>query len=135
MLKLLTLVALGGLVFATPLAASPRSDAQRVLLGAEIYARNCTVCHDNSHYMVNDLGPPLFGVVGRRIGAVSGQTYSPALMESHVRGEIWTEAALDKFLKDPGKSHPGTPMWIDLDDKKQRQALIAYLKTLSAEPK
>lgn len=120
-----------GLFFASPGWADPRSNVERLTLGSEIYARNCTVCHDNSRYMVNDLGPPLFGVAGRRVGSVPGRTYSSALQASYTRGDTWTDAALDRMLEDPWRAHPGTRMWIVIEDKKERQALIAYLKGLT----
>ncbi|HTM82072.1 c-type cytochrome [Asticcacaulis sp.] len=120
---------LAGVFVAGPGWAGPRMKTERLTLGAEVYARNCTVCHDNSRYMVNDLGPPLFGVGGRRIGSVPGRTYSSALQASYARGDTWTDAALDRMLEDPGRAHPGTPMWIGIEDKKERQALIAYLKS------
>lgn len=127
-------VVFAGLFLASPGWASPRSSADRIALGAEIYARNCAVCHDNSRYMVSDIGPPLFGVAGRTMGSVPGRTYSSALQASFARGDTWTDTALDRLLENPKRSHPGTPMWIGIDDKKERQALIAYLKTLYTRP-
>ncbi len=58
---------------------APSSGTDDVMRGAGIYRDHCAACHDNSAHMLNDIGPALFGVVGRRVGSVSGYDYSPAL--------------------------------------------------------
>ena len=101
-----------------------------VALGEKIYDRHCSLCHDNSQHMINDSGPALFGVVGRRVASVEGYDYSPALEEAGRRGERWTQKRLDRFLTNPMTMHPGTGMPMNFDRPADRKAIIAYLKTL-----
>lgn len=84
--------------------------------------------------MINDIGPALFGVVGRRVGSVDGYNYSPALMEGYARGDVWTPATLDSLLTNPDHVHPGTGMPFRIKGAKERAGVIAYLKTLRTKP-
>lgn len=84
--------------------------------------------------MINDIGPALFGVAGRRIGSVEGYNYTPALQDANLKGEVWTDKALDSFLTNPSHLHPGTGMPFWIPSKAQRAGVIAYLKTLRAKP-
>jgi cytochrome c len=76
-------------------------------------------------------GPPLAGVVGRKAGTAPGFQFSSAMTGS---GITWTEDNLDKFLADPSKVAPGTSMFFNLADAKDRADVIAYLKTVTASP-
>jgi len=58
----------------------------------------CTSCHS---YQQNEPlleGPPLWGVVGRRVASVDGYEYSAAL---RAIGGSWDRARLDQFLSNP----------------------------------
>jgi cytochrome c2 len=119
------------------LATSAPADASkdhRVALGAQIYANKCSLCHDNSEHMINDIGPALFGVVRRRVGSVEGYNYSTVLMEGYARGDVWTPEALDTFLSNPGHVRPGNGMPLMVPSAKDRAAVIAYLNTLRGKP-
>jgi cytochrome c len=119
----------------TPQAMTARaSEASRVAIGAQLYAQKCSLCHDNSQHMINDIGPALFGVVGRRVGSVEGFIYSPALRDADMRGDIWTTKSLDKFLTNPSHVRPGTGMPFIISDPKTRAGVVAYLKTLHSKP-
>ncbi len=98
--------------------------------GRMIYENHCANCHDNSERMLNDIGPALFGVVGRRVGSVAGYAYSPALRASGQRGDRWTAGQLDRFLRSPEVVHPGTNMPMNFARSADRKVIIAYLKTL-----
>jgi cytochrome c2 len=50
--------------------------------GKLIFQTHCALCHDDSEHMLNDNGPALFGVVGRRVGSVPGYDYSEALRDA-----------------------------------------------------
>ena len=102
--------------------------------GAGIFYQNCGLCHDDSQHMINDNGPALFGVVGRRVGSVEGYTYSPALQKANHHGDRWTEARLNSFLSGPQHMYTGTNMPMMFNDPKVRLALIAYLKSLQPQP-
>ena len=104
--------------------------AEKVELGHAIYTQHCSLCHDNSPHMLNDNGPALFGIVGRRVGFLEGYQYSPALLAAKVRQDTWTSERLDKFLTNPSVMYPGTSMAMNYDDPQVRNAIITYLKTL-----
>jgi cytochrome c len=65
-------------------------------------------------------------VVGRKAGSVIDFDYSPALKKSKV---IWNEKTLDKWLTNPEKFIPGQKMGFSVSDAKEREDLIAYLKS------
>jgi len=117
------------LLAALPTAAlAAPSDA--VLRGQAIFASRCSLCHDNSPHMLNDVGPALFGVINRKVGSVAGYAYSPALKVAATRGERWTVARLNRLLVEPTHVYSGTSMPAAIDDAYDRKAMIAYLKTL-----
>ncbi len=89
--------------------------------GEEVY-QSCQDCHSLD---TNDLGPRHRGVVGRKAGALTDYSYSPALKNS---GLTWTEETLDKWLTDPQKLVPGSKMFFHLDAAKDRADVIEYLK-------
>ncbi|ESQ88854.1 c-type cytochrome [Asticcacaulis benevestitus] len=99
--------------------------------GAQIFSQKCALCHDNSQYMINDNGPALFGVVGRRVGSIEGYAYSPALTAAAARGDTWTVTRLKKFLSGPEAMYPGTGMPMHFETPNARAAITAYLKTLT----
>jgi len=94
--------------------------------GAQVF-KKCLVCHTKEAGK-NKIGPSLFGVVGRRSASISSYAYSPAMKRA---GKVWTEAELDHYLADPKSVVPGTKMTFPgLADQRERDDLIAYLKTL-----
>lgn len=124
------------LLAASPAAArapgtSPVIDLSAdIQAGAALYFKACSLCHDDSPHMLLDTGPPLYGIVGRKVGSVDGFEYSPALQKANRRGHKWTEKRLDKFLAGPQHVYTGTGMPMMFNDPKVRHNLIAYLKTL-----
>ena len=103
-------------------------------VGSAIFFRSCGLCHDDSEHMLRDSGPPLFGVVNRRVASIEGFEYSPALRRGGWMRHKWSEKRLDKFLSGPQHMYTGTDMPIMFNDPKVRHALIAYLKTLTPRP-
>ena len=70
-------------------------------------------------------GPNLFGVVGRRAGAVAGFNYSDGLRNA---GFSWDAAHLDTWLTNPRAMIAGTRMtYAGMSDATARRDLIAYL--------
>jgi cytochrome c len=106
-----------------PLTAYAEGDAAA---GEKIFA-HCAPCHSTKPGE-NKFGPSLAGVVGRKSGTEPGFNYSPALKAQNV---TWDEANLDAWLQGPGKFVHGTKMIYSVPDEKDRQDVIAYLKTLS----
>jgi cytochrome c len=75
----------------------------------------------------NKFGPSLAGVFGRKSGTEAGYNYSSAIKGLNV---TWDEKTLDEYLRGPGKFVRGTKMVYSVPDEKDRQDVIAYLKTL-----
>lgn len=87
----------------------------------------CRACHATVAGQTM-IGPTLFGVVGRKSGAVPGFNYSSALKALKL---TWNDSSLDKWLTNPMAMAPGTRMVSPgIADPAQRKAVIAYLKTL-----
>jgi cytochrome c len=88
---------------------------------------HCFPCHSNKPGE-NKFGPSLAGVFGRKSGTEAGYNYSSAMKGLNV---TWDEKTLDEYLQGPGKFVRGTKMVYFVPDEKDRQDVIAYLKTLS----
>jgi cytochrome c len=74
-------------------------------------------------------GPNLFGVVGRTVASAPDFEYSAALARLPAEGyRVWTEDALDGYLRSPEDFAPGTAMtFVGLPDPGERADVIAYL--------
>ena len=117
----LTVAAASSLLIALP------AHAQNVEAGQKAFKQQCGLCHDTSAGK-NRVGPSLFGLVGRKSGAVDGFHYSDANKNS---GLTWDQATLDKYLADPRGTVPGTTMtYAGVKNEEQRRDIIAYLATL-----
>jgi cytochrome c len=105
-----------------PLTANAEGDAAA---GEKVFV-HCAPCHSTKPGE-NKLGPSLAGVVGRKAGTEPGFSYSSALKGQDI---TWDEASLNEWLQGPGKFVKGTKMIYSVPDEKDRQDVIAYLKTL-----
>jgi len=115
-MKSVLMIATAAFAASGALAAAPASFAQ------------CGVCHTVSKGAANGIGPNLYGVFGKKSGAVAGFNYSPALKAHKV---IWDAKSLDKWLTAPASFIPGSRMpYAGQADAKKRAELVAYLKTL-----
>ena len=95
--------------------------------GKSDFAAACAICHSVQAGQ-NKIGPTLFGVVGRKTGAVPGYSYSPGNQNANL---TWDDATLDKYLESPRAVVPGTKMaYGGLKDPQKRADLISYLDTL-----
>ena len=96
----------------------------------EVVFQKCYACHSVAPDETGLPGPNLAGVVGRRVASEPGFAYSPALVAlAEQGGRIWTEAALDAFLRAPEVVAPGTAMaFIGLRTAAERADVIAFLK-------
>jgi cytochrome c len=110
-------------VLAMPLTAYAQGDAAA---GEKVFA-HCAPCHSNKPGE-NKFGPSLAGVFGRKSGTEPGYSYSSAMKGLNV---TWDEKTLDEYLQGPGKFVRGTKMVYFVPNEKDRQDVIAYLKTLS----
>ncbi len=94
--------------------------------------RVCQACHTFQKGQANNVGPNLYGVVGRPVASVAGFNYSPALK---AKGGTWTFDALNAWLKNPRGDVPGTLMtFAGIDSEKDRADVIDFLNSNSDNP-
>src|SRR6056297_2648392 len=90
----------------------------------------CKACHvleDGA----NGVGPHLYDVVGRDVGAVGDYGYSGALSEV---ADVWTAEELYAFLENPAGYAPGTSMgFAGLGKSEDRANVIAYMDQVDGE--
>lgn len=102
-----------------------------IAAGGAVFAK-CAPCHSITH-PTNRMGPHLMGVVGRRVGAVPGFSYSEAMIRAGSSGMVWTRDLLTRFASSPRKTIPGNSMrfyglWSDADIAN----LVGYLESIPA---
>lgn len=93
--------------------------------GAQLFNVQCKMCHQAT---TTPLAPALAGVAGGKVAAQPGFNYSAGLKAKATH--VWTDRHLDAYLANPTGFAPGTRMMVKVADAADRQALIAYLKTL-----
>jgi cytochrome c len=87
----------------------------------------CSACHESTADARPSLGPNLFGIGGRKAGAVADYDYSPAMKAS---GVTWTADTLQAFIVDPNKALPGNKMDYPGASEPTAKAIADYLMTL-----
>ncbi len=102
-----------------------------VAKGQKLLQSKCKSCHSWNKGGRNGTGPNLYGVVGRKKGAIDGYSYSSAMKSA---GTDWTYESLYEFLKRPSAVVKGTKMAYRLRKYQQRADVIAFLRTLSDSP-
>ena len=115
--------------------------------GRRLYVQLCHPCHGpilNDRDYESDLspgghlflaiapphGPNLTGVVGRDAGTVVGYDYSASFLKA-LRGKIWSERALDRWIHDSQAVAPGSRMYFKEPMQEIRQSIISYLEAHS----
>lgn len=128
-------VAAGGAA-ATPAGAAdisalyPTADAAA---GGDYFAKKCAVCHSIDKGGPNKVGPHLWGVMGRKVAAVTDFSYSDS-MKSHA-DRSWTWDEMNHFQFAPRKWVPGTIMaYAGTPKDSERANLIVYLNQQSDSP-
>jgi cytochrome c len=109
---------------AAPLVwAATQASAQDAKHGEALFTE-CRACHAMEPG-INNVGPTLAGVIGRKAAALDDFRYSPAMKRS---GITWDAKTLDAFIADPQKLVPATRMpYSGLVDAKDRADLIAFI--------
>ncbi len=94
--------------------------------------KKCAACHSIVKGGKNAIGPALYNVVGRKIGAIEDYKYSKALV---AYDKQWSFEELNGFLIKPAKWIKGTKMaYAGLRKEKDRASVIKYLNMNSDSP-
>ena len=102
-----------------------------IALGEKVF-KKCAACHSIVKGGKNNIGPALYNVVGREVGAVGDYKYSKALA---AYGKAWTFEELNGYLLKPAKWIKGTKMaFAGLRKEKDRASVILYLNQNSDNP-
>lgn len=123
---------------ATPAAATEgpslgaRLAAADPAAGQVVFNRVCAVCHTANEGGPARVGPNLWNIMGREHSSVPGFNYSAAM---RAFSGPWTYEEMYAWLASPAQFAPGNRMGIGVPDAKQRADVIAYLRSLSNDPK
>ncbi|WP_145596307.1 c-type cytochrome [Candidatus Pelagibacter sp. FZCC0015] len=102
-----------------------------VATGEKVF-KKCAACHSIVKGGKNAIGPALYNVVGRKVGAVEDYKYSKALA---AYDKEWTFEELNGFLIKPAKWIKGTKMaYAGLRKESDRASVIKYLNENSDSP-
>ncbi len=106
---------------ADPLAGLPGTGER----GAVVF-RACAACHTLTPDGANRAGPTLHGIMGRRIAALPGYNFSPALKGMDI---VWTPDTIARLFEiGPGDMTPGTKMPEQvITNAEDRKALVDWL--------
>lgn len=95
--------------------------------GREMFMAGCANCHSLDGEI--GVGPPLNGVLGRRIGSVAGFGYSPALSD---QSGSWSANLLMSYAIEPSHRFPGTTMPPATVSWSEMPNIVAFLRTTRA---
>lgn len=105
------------------LLAAGQASAQDVKRGEKLFT-DCRACHAINPG-VNNVGPSLAGIIGRKAATVDDYRYSPAMKRSNI---TWDKDTLAAFIAEPQKAVPANRMpYAGMPDFTDVTDLIAYL--------
>ena len=94
--------------------------------------KKCSACHSIKKGGRNNIGPALYSVLGRNMGALEDYKYSKALIAF---GKDWTFDEMNNFLIKPTSYIKGTKMaFAGLKKEKDRASVILYMNANSDSP-
>ena len=94
--------------------------------------KKCSACHSIKKGGRNNIGPALYNVLGRNMGALEDYKYSKALIAF---GKDWTFEEMNNFLIKPTSYIKGTKMaFAGLKKEKDRASVILYMNANSDSP-
>ncbi|HVM98887.1 MAG TPA: cytochrome c family protein [Caulobacteraceae bacterium] len=104
----------------------PKAD----IAAGQAVTSKCASCHQFDPAGTNNIGPGLYGVVGRAPGSHAGYSYDSAMQDFAKANPTWTYDLLYQFLKNPQQFMPGTKMtFVGLKEPQDRINVIAYLRS------
>ena len=94
--------------------------------------KKCSACHSIKKGGRNNIGPALYNVLGRNMGALEDYKYSKALIAF---GKDWTFQEMNSFLIKPATYIKGTKMaFAGLKKEKDRASVILYMNANADNP-
>ena len=106
-------------------------DSTSAAEGAKVF-KKCAACHSIAEGGANKIGPALWGVLGRKSGALTDYKYSKAMA---AYGKSWTFDEMNGFLIKPKDWIKGTKMsFAGLKNEKERAAVILYMNENTNNP-
>lgn len=110
--------------FAVGLTACGEAIDEAAAARGKVAAETCLTCHsfDTQH----KIGPHLRKIMGRTAGTAPGYEYSEAMRNSKI---VWTEEALERYLKSPMEMVPGTKMALAPLSDQQTNDIVEFIKT------
>ena len=103
-----------------------------VTTGEKVF-KKCKSCHSIKQDGGNKIGPALWNVMFRKVGAIADYKYSKALMSY---GKEWSWEEMNGFLIKPSTWIKGNKMgFAGLKNEKDRASVILYLNQNSNNPK
>ena len=126
-----TILAASATLIALALPAFAEGDATQ----GEKEFNKCKACHmiaSDAETIVKGgkTGPNLYGVIGRTMGGVEDFKYSDGLAAKAEAGEVWDEASLAEYIKDPN-AFLGSRSKMTFKLTKGAEDVAAYLATFS----
>eukprot|EP01117_Protostelium_nocturnum_P000840 TRINITY_DN11077_c0_g1_i1.p1 TRINITY_DN11077_c0_g1~~TRINITY_DN11077_c0_g1_i1.p1 ORF type:complete len:135 (-),score=39.68 TRINITY_DN11077_c0_g1_i1:8-412(-) len=101
--------------------------------GEKLFRARCSQCHTTAKDAPNKLGPNLYGLFGRKAGAVPEYKFTQAMKNS---GVTWEHDTLFEFLESPKKFVPQNKMpFPGFKREQDRDNVIAFLKQATRKGK